>query len=88
MNIFQKNNVTYFDSFRVEHIPKEVVTFIRNKSITTNRCRMQAHNSIMFGYFCFGFIDFMLKEKSLLDYPNLFCLKEYENNDKILLRYS
>ena len=27
------NNVTYFDSFGVEHIPKEIKTFINNKNI-------------------------------------------------------
>ena len=31
----QNNNVTYFDSFGVEHIPKEIRTFIGNKNITT-----------------------------------------------------
>ena len=29
----QNNNVTYFDSFGVEHIPKEIKTFISNKNI-------------------------------------------------------
>ena len=37
-------------------------------------------------YFCMGFIDFMLKGKSLLDYTSL-SLKEYENNGKIILKY-
>ena len=41
----------------------------------------------MFGYFCIGFTDFMLKGKSLLDNTNLFSLKEYEKNDKIVLKY-
>ena len=41
----------------------------------------------MFGYFCIGFTDFMLKGKSLLDNTNLFSLKEYEMNDKIVLKY-
>ena len=30
------NDVTYFDSFGVEHIPKEIKTFINNKKIKTN----------------------------------------------------
>ena len=30
------NNITYFDSFKVEHIPKEIRKFIRNKNIMTN----------------------------------------------------
>ena len=80
-------NVTYFDSFGVEHVSKEIKKFIRNKNITTNIYRIQAYDSIMCGYFCIGFIDFMLKGKSLLDYTNLFSPNDYEKNDKIILRY-
>ena len=40
----------------------------------------------MFGSFCIGFIDFMLKGKCLLDYTNLFSSNEYEKNDKMILR--
>ena len=46
---------------------------------------MQAYDSIMCGYFCIGFIDFILKRKSLLDYTNLFSPNDYEKNDKIIL---
>ena len=46
---------------------------------------MQAYDSLMCRYFCIGFIDFMLKSKSFLDYTNLFCPNEYEKNDKIIL---
>ena len=41
----------------------------------------------MSGYFCIGFIGFMLQGKSLLDYTNLFSPNKYEKNDKILLKY-
>ena len=51
------DNVTYFDSFGVEHIPKEIKRFIGNKNIITNIFRIQAHNSIKCGYFCIGFVD-------------------------------
>ena len=78
-------NVTYFDSFGVEHIPKEIKKFIGNKNIITNIYRIQAYDSIMCGYFCIGFIDFMLKGKSLLDYTNLLSPNDYEKNDKIIL---
>ena len=61
------NNILYFDSFRVEHIPREIEKFIGNKNIITNIYRIQAYDSVMCGYFCIGFIDFMLKGKSLLD---------------------
>ena len=37
--------------------------------------------------FCIGFIDFILKGKSLLDYANLFFPTDYEKNDKIILKY-
>ena len=66
------NNVTYFHSFGVEHIPKEIKTFIGNKNITTNIFRIQAYDSIMCGYFCIGFINFMHAGKTLTEYTNLF----------------
>ena len=40
----------------------------------------------MRGYFCIGFIDFMLNGKSLLKYNNLFSLNEYQKNDKLVLK--
>ena len=51
--------------------------FIGNKNIKTNIYRMQANDSVMCGYFCIGFIDFMLKGKTLLDYTNFFSPNEY-----------
>ena len=79
--------VTYFDSFGVEYIPKEIRKFIANKNIITNVYRIQAYDSIMCGYFCIRFIDFMSKSKSLLDYGNSFSPNDYEKNDKIILKY-
>ena len=66
------NDVTYFDSFGVEHIPKEIKAFIKNKNITTNIFRLQAYDSIMCGYFCTGFIDFILARKTITEFTNLF----------------
>ena len=67
------NDDTYFDSFSVEHIPKEVKAFIdRSLSITTNIFRIQAYNLMMCRYFCIGFIDFMLAGKTLTKFTNLF----------------
>ena len=64
-----ENNKTiiYFDSFGVEHLPKEIIKFIGNKNIITNIFRIQACDSIMCGYFCIGFINFMFNGKSLTD---------------------
>ena len=69
------------------HIWKEIQKFIGNKSIKTNNYRIQAFNSLIHGHFCIGFIDFMVKVKSLLHYTNLFSPDEYENNDKKIPKY-
>ena len=81
------NNVTYFDSFGVEHIPKEIIKFIENRNIKTNIFRIQAYDSIMCGYFCIAFIDFMLKGKSLTEYRNLFSPNDFKRNDDAILNY-
>ena len=81
------NDVTYFDSFGVEHIPKEIKTFINNKNIKTNIFRIQAYDSVMCGYFCIGFIDFMFKGKTLIEYTSLFSPNNFEKNDDIIFSY-
>ena len=53
------DNMIYFGSFGVEHIPKKIKVY-RQKNVTTNIFRVQAYDSVMYGYFCIGFIDFML----------------------------
>ena len=85
MNI-NGDNATYFNSFGVWHIPKEIKKFIGYKNITINVLRIQAYNSIMCGCFCIRFIEFMLKGNSLLEYTNLFSPGKYEKNDKIILK--
>ena len=71
--IFLKSNeVIYFDSFGVEYIPKEIMERIGNKNIKTNIFRIQDNNSIMCGYFCISFIEYMLDNKTLTDFTNLF----------------
>ena len=81
------NNIISFDSFGVEHIPKEIEKFVGNKYIITNIYRIQAYDSVMCGYFCVGFINVMPKVKSLLQYTNLFSPNKYEKNDEIILKY-
>ena len=80
-------NVIYFNSFGIEYIPKEIGKFIENKNVLTYIYRIQAYDSVMCRYFCIGFIDFMLKGKSLLEYKNLFSSNNYKKNDKIMLKY-
>ena len=71
--VHNNNDVTYFDSFGVKHIPKEITAFINCiLSIATNIVRIQACDSIICGYFCIDFTDFMLAGKTLTEFANLF----------------
>ena len=82
------NDVTYFYRFGVEHILKEIKEFIaRSLSIATNIFRVQVYDSVMRGYFCIGFIDFMLKGKTLTEFTNLFSPNNVKKNDDITLKY-
>ena len=81
------NEVIYFDSFGIEHIPKEINKFIGNKNIKSNIFRLQAYDSIMCGYHCIEFINYMLKGKTLLDYTNLFSLNDFKKTMKLLKEY-
>ena len=56
-------NVTFFDSFAVARIRESIRKFIGNKDAIKNIYRIQAYYSIMRGYFCVEFIDFIRKVK-------------------------
>ena len=95
VSLFVKPKYTvYFDSFGVEHIPKEINKFIRSKElyqavrndIKSNIFRTQAYNSIMCGYFCIEFINYMCMGNTLLDYTNLFSPNDFKKNDRIIKR--
>ena len=79
-------NVGYFDSFGVEPVPKEIIKFIENKDIIAKIFRLQAYDSIMCGYYCIEFINYMLKGKTLLDYTNLFSPNDFKKNDQVIKR--
>ena len=83
----KKNEIAYFDSFGVEHIPEEIKKFIGNRNIKANIYRVQATNSVMYGYFCIGFIDFMFAGKTLTDYTNMFSPYDFDKNDSIIFNY-
>ena len=80
-----RNETLYFDSFGVEYVPKEIKEFIRNKNIKANIFRVQANNSVICGYFCIGFIYFMLAGSKLTDFTNLFSLYDFKKNDDTIL---
>ena len=86
--LYVKNNeITYFDSFGVEYLSTGIIKFIGNKNIKANIFRIQAYNSIMCGYFCIGFIDFMLPGKSLIDFTSLFSPYDFKKHDDIILSH-
>ena len=61
-----RNGIVYFDSFGVEHVPKEIKEFIGHKNIKVDIFRVQANNSVMCKYFCIGSIDLCLQVKNWL----------------------
>ena len=81
------NNATYFDSFRVEHIPTEIKEFAKNKNITANIFRVQAYDSVSCGCFCIGFTNFMFKGKTSTEYTNLFSPNNFKKNGDMILKY-
>ena len=73
--------IVYFDVFGAEQIPDKIKEFVGNKNIKANIFRVQANNSVMCGYFCIGFIDFMLAGKKFTDFTNFFSPYDFEKND-------
>ena len=86
----QNNNVTYFDSFGVEHIPKEIKGFIirpLSSALQNKNRQIFSEYKHMCGYFCICFIDFMLAGITLTKYTNLFSPNNFKKNDDIILNY-
>ena len=87
VSLFVKaNKVIYFDSFGIEHIPKEINKFINNNTIESDIFRIQAYDSIICRYFCIQFINYMLKGKALLDYTNSFLPNDFKKNERVIKR--
>ena len=82
-----RSEIVYFDSFGVEHVPEEIKDFIGNKNISANIFRVQASNSVMFGYICIGLIDFMLAGKRLTDFTSMYSPYDFKKNYNIILSY-
>ena len=82
-----KNEIAYFDSFGVEHVPEKIKEFVGNKNIKASIFRVQANDSVMCGYYFIGFIDFMLAGKKLIYFTNMFSPHDFEKNDDIILSY-
>ena len=81
----KNNEVIYFYSFGVEHVPKEIKRFTGHKNTKRNIFRIQADNPIMCGYFCIGFTDFMFGNKILIDFTSLFSPYDFKKMIKYFL---
>ena len=78
------NTPVYFKSFGIEYIPQEVWNKIKDKSFAHNIFRIQDHKSIICGFYCIAFIEYMLAGKTLFDFTNLFPPNDYKKNYKII----
>ena len=65
-----RDTAVYFDSFRIEYISQELLSKIKDKSITHNIFRIQDDDSIMCGFYYIVFTEYIISGKKLLDYNN------------------
>ena len=77
---------TYFDSFGIEHIPDEVLKFLKGKDLEANIFRVQSKKSVLCGYFCIKFLEYMFHGKTLTDFTRLFSPTDFNKNDKTVLK--
>ena len=82
-----RNTAAHFGSFGIEYIPQEVLSEIKDKSITHSRFRIQSNESIICGFYCITFIEYVIPGKTLLDYTNLFSPNDYQKNDRIIYKH-
>ena len=64
---------------------KEIKELIGNKNIKANFFRVKVNNSVMCGYFCIGFIDFILAGKKLTDFTNFFSPYDVNKNGNMIV---
>ena len=75
-----KDVAIYFDSFRIEYVPLEVLNKIKDKSIAHKYLEYKIMNLLCVDFFCIAFTEYIFAGKS---YTNLFSPKEYKKNSNI-----
>ena len=85
--LIDQNAAVYSDSFGIECTPQEVLSKIKDKSITRSIFTIQSDDLIMCGFYCIAFIEYMISGKTLLDYNNLFSLNDCKENEKLIYKY-
>ena len=64
-----------------------VIKILRDLRSQKNSFRIQTYDSVISGYFCIGFFDFMLKGKSATNFFNIFSQNDLLKTDDIILKY-
>ena len=82
-----RNTAVFFDSCGIEYIPQGLLNKIKDKWITHNIFRIQSNDSIRCGFYDIPFIEYLIAEKTWLDYTNLFSPNGYKNNYKTIYKY-
>ena len=72
-----RNTTGYFDSFEIEYIVQNVLSKVKDKSVIKTLFRIQDNDSILGGFYCIAFTEYILVGKNLLDYTNLFSPADY-----------
>ena len=72
----------YFDSFGIEYVLQELLSKFKDKATTHNIFKIQDHDSIMCGFCCIAFIEYMLAGKTLLNYTIKRMTRQYINTLK------
>ena len=80
------DNVTYFDSSGAKHIPKETKKNYEEQKYQSKYLQYTGNDWRICGYFCMGFIGFMLKDKIMFDCANLISPNKYEIKDEMILK--
>ena len=83
--LFCRSEIIYFDSFGVQHVPERIKECVGNKKVIANIFRVQASNSIPWGYFCIRFINFMIANKKVTDFTSMCSPYGFEKNGNIIL---
>ena len=81
------SEIVYFDNFGAEHVPQEIKEIFGSKNIIAETFRVQANNSVMYGYFWIAFIGFMVAEEKLTDFTSMFSPYDFEKNDNTIPSY-
>ena len=85
--IIDRNTAAYINCVGIEYIPKKVLNKIKDKSIIHNIFRIQSDDSTICWIFYIAFIEYMLAEKALVDYTDLFSMNDCKKKDKIIYKH-